>query len=76
MKTQYTISWILRGLGIVAILVYFFGGPYLGDWFPGLLGKSMNPVFYAGIVLYIIGAVYYRILFRQERKRSREESRK
>lgn len=74
MKFQFILSWILRGLGAIAVLLYFFGGPLLGDLFPGLLGKSLNPVFYAGILLYAVGAVYYRILFRKESKRLREEN--
>ena len=68
MKVQFIISWVLRGLGALAVLVYFFGGMKLGEWFPGLVGKTLNPLFYAGLVLYIVGAVYYRILFKKERK--------
>ncbi len=72
MKTQYILSWILRGLGALAVLVYFFGAPLLCDWFPGLIGKSINPIFYSGILLYVCGAVYYRILYRKEMKARRQ----
>lgn len=75
MKNQYIVSWILRGLGAVAVLGYFFGAAKIAEWFPGLIGKSLVPLFYVGVVLYIAGAVYYRILFSKERK-ERERSRK
>ncbi len=75
MKVQFIISWVLRGLGVLAVLCYFFGGAKLGQLFPGLIGKSLGPVFYAGVVLYIAGAVYYRFLFSKERK-EREKSRR
>lgn len=73
MKVQYIISWIFRGLGVLAVLVYFFGGNQIGEWFPGLIGKSLNPLFYTGIALYILGAIYYRILFSKERKQQELE---
>lgn len=73
MKVQFILSWILRGLGVLAVLVYFFGATQIGEWFPGLIGKSLNPVFYTGIALYVVGAVYYRILFKKERKQQIQE---
>ena len=73
MKTQFILSWILRGLGVLAVLVYFFGGTYIADYFPGLIGKSLSPVFYVGIAFYVIGAIYYRILFQKEKKLRQKE---
>lgn len=73
MNKKYLISWILRGLGVVAVLGYFFGARTIADLFPGLIGQSLSPLFYAGLLLYIAGAVYYRILFSKERK-EREKS--
>lgn len=67
------ISWILRGLGVVAVLGYFFGAQKIAELFPGLIGRSLSPLFYVGIVLYIAGAVYYRILFSKERKARAKE---
>ncbi len=73
MKKQFIVSWLLRGLGVLFILVYFFGGSRLGELFPGLLGQSLNPVFYVGVLFYVSGAIYYRVLFRKERAARKKE---
>ena len=46
--------------------------------FPGLEGRSINPIFYSGIIVYLVGAVIYFFINKKEkadrRRREIEES--
>jgi predicted membrane channel-forming protein YqfA (hemolysin III family) len=77
MNKKILVTYILRVLGILFVLVAFFGGHIICNLFPGLEGKSLNPVFYAGIFFYLAGAVlYYFFNRRQHQSRNHGESRK
>lgn len=59
MNKLIIVTYVLRGLGFVLVLLSLFGHSLLLNLFPGLEGQSINPIFYSGIVIYLIGAVVY-----------------
>jgi hypothetical protein len=78
MKKLVIVSWVLKALGIVLVLLMLFGHEIVLNLFPGLEGMSINPFFYAGIVFYAAGAVIYFFVNKKEkaerRRREIEES--
>ena len=78
MKKLVIVSWVLKALGIVLVLLMLFGHEIVLNVFPGLEGMSINPFFYAGIVFYAAGAVIYFFVNKKEkeerRRREIEES--
>lgn len=67
------LTYVLRVLGTVLVLVYFFGGGLLYNLFPALEGFSLNPVFYAGIGFYVVGAAFYYLVNKKEKKTVKRE---
>lgn len=59
MNKLVIVTYVLRGLGFVLVLLSLFGHSIILNVFPGLEGMSINPIFYSGIVVYLIGAVIY-----------------
>ncbi|MFA6341661.1 MAG: hypothetical protein WCX75_02270 [Fibrobacteraceae bacterium] len=68
MDKKIILTYALRVLGVVLVLVYFFGGNLVFNLFPGLEGKSLNPVFYVGVLFYFAGAALYYLFNRKDRK--------
>ncbi|MCF0214964.1 MAG: hypothetical protein HUK21_00640 [Fibrobacteraceae bacterium] len=66
------LTYVLRLLGLVLILLALFGGGVLYNLFPGLEGQSTNPFFYGGVVLYMLGAVAYYFISRREKALKRK----
>ena len=78
MQKIVIVTHVLRGLGFILVLLSLFGHEIILNLFPGLEGKSINPIFYSGIVVYLIGAVIYFFINKKEkadrRRREIEES--
>jgi len=78
MKNLVVVTYILRALGFILVLLSLFGHEIILNIFPGLEGMSINPIFYSGIVVYLIGAVIYFFINKKEkadrRRREIEES--
>ena len=78
MQKLVIISWVLKALGIVLVLLMLFGHEIVLNLFPGLEGMSINPFFYLGILFYAAGAVIYFFVNKKEkadrRRRQIEES--
>ena len=74
MNKLIILTYVLRGLGFVLVLLSLFGQSVILNVFPGLEGQSINPIFYSGIVVYLVGAVIYFIVNKKLRaeKRRRE----
>ena len=74
MKKLVIVTYVLRALGFVLVLLSLFGHSMILNMFPGLEGKSINPIFYSGIVCYAVGAVVYFFINKKERadRRRRE----
>ncbi len=49
MSKIVVLTYVLRILGTIFVLLYFFGEGLFYNLFPGLEGMSLNPVFYSGI---------------------------
>lgn len=72
MQKLVILSFVLRAFGFVAVLVYFFGSDgWISDTFPGL--ETKNPIFYTGLVSYLIGAVVYYFVNRKIRADKRKQ---
>ncbi len=71
MKKLVIISWVLKALGIVLVLLMLFGHEIVLNLFPGLEGMSINPFFYLGILFYAAGAVIYFFVNKKERAERR-----
>ena len=65
MDKKIVMTYALRLLGVVLVLMYFFGHPLLNRIFPGFPISSLNYFFYAGLLCYLIGAVLYYFLNRK-----------
>jgi len=67
-------TYVLRGLGFVLVLLSLFGHNLILNIFPGLEGQSINPIFYSGILVYLVGAVIYFFINKKQRadRRRRE----
>ena len=78
MKKLVIVTYVLRALGFVLVLLALFGHEIILNLFPGLEGMSINPIFYSGIVVYLVGAVIYFFINKKEkadrRRREIEES--
>ena len=57
MKKLVIVTYVLRALGFVLVLLMLFGHSIVLNFFPGLEGRSINPLFYTGIACYALGAV-------------------
>lgn len=72
MEKIVVVTYVLRGLGFVLVLLSLFGHSLILNVFPGLEGQSINPIFYSGIGVYLVGAVIYFFVnkkIRAERRR-------
>lgn len=70
------VTYVLRALGFVLVLLSLFGHGFILNIFPGLEGQSINPIFYSGLGVYLIGAVIYFFVnkkIRAERRRAEIE---
>lgn len=72
MEKVVVVTYVLRGLGFILVLLSLFGHSLILNVFPGLEGQSINPIFYSGIGVYLVGAVIYFFVnkkIRAERRR-------
>lgn len=70
------VTYVLRALGFVLVLLSLFGHSIILNVFPGLEGLSINPIFYSGIVVYLVGAAIYFFVnkkIRADRRRAEIE---
>ena len=78
MQKIVIVTHVLRVLGFILVLLSLFGHEIILNIFPGLEGRSINPIFYSGIVVYLVGAVIYFFINKKEkadrRRREIEES--
>lgn len=74
MKKLTIATYVLRILGVALILLCFLGKDLILNVFPGLEGHSINPFFYLGAVVYMVGAVIYFFINKKMRadRRARE----
>ena len=74
MNKLVVLTYVLRGLGFVLVLLSLFGHGILLNLFPGLEGTSINPFFYSGLAVYFVGAIIYFFVNKKLRaeKRRRE----
>ncbi len=70
MNKKIIVTYALRVLGVLLVLVYFFGHPILNRMFPGFPISSLNYFFYAGLLCYLVGAVLYYAFNRKMLKKS------
>lgn len=69
MDKKVGMTYALRILGVLLVLMYFFGHPLL-DWiFPGFPVSSLDYFFYAGLLVYLVGAVLYYFFNRKTLKK-------
>ncbi len=76
MNKLVILTYVLRGLGFVLVLLSLFGHGLILNIFPGLEGQSINPIFYSGLGVYLVGAVIYFFVnkkIRAERRRAEIE---
>jgi predicted membrane channel-forming protein YqfA (hemolysin III family) len=71
MKKLVIVTYVLRGLGFVLVLLSLFGHSVILNMFPALEGHSINPIFYSGIVCYAVGAVVYFFINKKEKAERR-----
>lgn len=71
MKKLVIVTYVLRALGFVLVLLALFGHEIILNIFPGLEGSSINPIFYSGIIVYLVGAVIYFFINKKERAERR-----
>jgi predicted membrane channel-forming protein YqfA (hemolysin III family) len=62
MQKLVIVTYVLRALGFVLVLLSLFGHSLILNVFPGLEGTSINPIFYSGIAFYVVGAAIYFVL--------------
>ena len=74
MNKLVVLTYVLRGLGFVLVLLSLFGHSILLNLLPGLEGTSINPFFYSGLAVYFVGAIIYFFVNKKLRaeKRRRE----
>lgn len=65
------VTYVLRALGFVLVLLSLFGHSMILNVFPGLEGQSINPIFYSGILVYLAGAVTYFFINKKEKAERR-----
>ena len=71
MRKLVIVTYVLRGLGFVLVLLSLFGHSLILNVFPGLEGTSINPIFYSGIAVYLVGAVIYFFVNKKEKAERR-----
>ena len=71
MRKLVIVTYVLRGLGFVLVLLSLFGHSVILNLFPGLEGTSINPIFYSGIAVYLVGAVIYFFVNKKEKAERR-----
>lgn len=71
MRKLVIVTYVLRGLGFVLVLLSLFGHSLILNLFPGLEGQSINPIFYSGILVYLTGAVIYFFINKKEKAEKR-----
>lgn len=71
MRKLVIVTYVLRALGFVLVLLSLFGHSLILNVFPGLEGTSINPIFYSGIVVYLVGAVIYFFVNKKEKAERR-----
>lgn len=67
MRKLVIVTYVLRALGFVLVLASLFGHSVILNLFPGLEGQSINPIFYTGIIVYLVGAVIYFFINKKEK---------
>ena len=73
MQKLIIVTFVLRALGFVLVLLSLFGHDLILNVFPGLEGMSINPIFYSGIGVYFVGAVIYFFVNKKRRADKRRE---
>lgn len=73
MNKVVIVTYVLRVLGFVLVLLSLFGHSVILNIFPGLEGRSINPIFYSGIAVYFVGAVIYFFVNKKRRADRRRE---
>ncbi|MCQ2055596.1 MAG: hypothetical protein MJY82_09970 [Fibrobacter sp.] len=73
MNKLVIVTYVLRALGFVLVLLSLFGHSLILNLFPGLEGQSINPIFYSGIGVYLIGAVLYFFVNKKLRAEKRRQ---
>ena len=73
MQKLIIVTFVLRALGFVLVLLSLFGHDLILNVFPGLEGYSLNPVCYGGIVIYVAGALIYFFVNKKRRADRRRE---
>ena len=71
MRKLVIVTYVLRALGFVLVLLSLFGHSLILNVFPGLEGTSINPFFYSGIAVYLVGAVIYLFINKKEKAERR-----
>lgn len=71
MRKLVIVTYVLRALGFVLVLLSLFGHSVILNLFPGLEGQSINPIFYSGILCYAVGAVMYFFINKKEKAERR-----
>ena len=78
MQKLVIVTYVLRALGFLLVLMSHFGHSLILNVFPGLEGTSINPIFYSGIAFYVVGAAIYFVLNKkriaERRKRQIQEA--
>ncbi len=69
MDKKIGMTYALRFLGVLLVLAYFFGHPLLNRLFPGFPVSSLNYFFYAGLLVYLVGAMLYYFFNRKTLKK-------
>jgi len=73
MNILVILTYLLRLMGFVLIIMMLFGHSVVLNLFPGLEGQSINPIFYAGIACYALGAIIHFFIKKKEREERRRE---
>lgn len=66
MRKLVVVTYVLRALGFVLVLLMLFGHSIVLNLFPSLEGHSINPIFYTGIVCYAVGAIIHFFIKKKE----------
>ena len=73
MQKIVIVTHVLRALGFILVLLSLFGHEIILNVFPGLEGRSINPIFYSGIIVYLVGAVIYFFINKKEKADRRRQ---
>ena len=73
MRKLVIVTYVLRALGFVLVLLSLFGHSVILNLFPALEGRSINPIFYSGILCYAVGAVIYFFINKKEKAERRRK---